>query len=145
RTAPPTRARPPSNAPFAFLASLPDALAPEAALPARDDVLVVDVVGDLAAQRAQDRLGGPGDARTEAATHVVGHHVRRKQHPVAEVAQLAVERQRLFLEHVERGAADVALQQRLDQRRLPYAGAARGIDQDGVTLHERELLGADHV
>src|SRR5205823_2956139 len=119
---------PPSNAPFPFLESdrplpdicsprtagpqprdvlrlaLPDARAAEATLPARDDFLVVDVVGDLAAQGPQDGLGRPGDAGAEAAADVVGHHVRREQHPVAEIAQLAVEREWLFLEHVERGA-----------------------------------------
>src|SRR4030095_1879964 len=95
------------------------ALAAEAALPARDDVLVVDVVGHLAPQRAQDRRGRPGDTGTETAAHVVRDHVRREQPPVAEVAQLAVERQRLLLEYVEGGAADLTPQPRLDGRRVP--------------------------
>src|SRR5262249_25952851 len=104
--------------------ALPHALAAEAALPARDHFLVVDVVGNLAPEGGQDRLGRPGDAGAQAAAGVVGHHVRREQDAVAEIAQLAVERQRLLLAHVERGAADLALQERLDQGRLVHARAA---------------------
>src|SRR6266508_5727533 len=105
-------------------APLPYALAAEATLPARDYLFVVDVVGHFTAQGAKNRLGRPLDARAEPASHVGRDHVGREQHLVAEVAQLAVERQRLLLEHVERGAADLSLEQGLDERRLLDAGAA---------------------
>jgi len=103
--------------------ALPHAFAREAALPTRDHFLVVDVVGYVAPERAQDRLGRPGDPGAETATDVVRDDVGREQDAVAEVTKLAIERQRLLLEDIERGAADLALQQRLAPRRRSGAGS----------------------
>ena len=54
-----------------------------------------------------------------------------------------VERQRLDVEHVEAGAGDLLSLQRGDQRRLVDDRAARGVDEIGRRLHQREFGGAD--
>ena len=64
---------------------LQQALAAEAALPLLDDLLVVHVIGHLAAQGGQDRASGPDHAGVEAAALVGGDHVGRHDHFVAEL------------------------------------------------------------
>jgi hypothetical protein len=57
------------------------------------------------------------------------------------VPQRTVGRQRLLVENIERGAANMALPQNGNQRILIDHGAARDIDQ----LYERERGGAIRV
>ena len=51
--------------------------------------------------------------------------------------------QRLDVEHVEPGAGDRARAQRPEQRVLVDDRPARGVDEHGGRLHQRELAGAD--
>ncbi|MCY1420578.1 hypothetical protein D9M71_362050 [compost metagenome] len=66
-----------------------------------------------------------------------GHHVGQ-----GEQRRLA---QRFLLVDVEAGGADLAVLQRLDQRRLVHHRAAGDVDQDGARLHQRQLAAADQV
>src|SRR4029079_12824953 len=52
---------------------------------------------------------------------------------------------RLDGEHVEAGAGDGAVLQRLGQSRFIDETAARGVDENGGRLHFLSLRGADHV
>src|SRR6516165_8054211 len=54
-------------------------------------------------------------------------------------------RGRLLVPYVEPGAGNAAFAQGLDQRRLVVDEAARGADEIGVRLHQRELARADHA
>ena len=53
--------------------------------------------------------------------------------------------QGLDLEHVEPGARDPTLGQRLDERALVDEAAARGVDQEGGRLHQRQTLAVDEL
>src|SRR3954454_1111256 len=63
----------------------------------------------------------------------VGHFQERRRHL------------RLVLEHVETSAGDLALLERSRQRLLVDERPARGIDQEGSRLHQREFTGTDLV
>ena len=52
---------------------------------------------------------------------------------------------RFVLEHVEAGAGDLALPERSRQRLLVDDRPARGIDQEGGRLHQREFTRTDLV
>ena len=64
----------------------------------------------------------------------------RRQDHVRHLEQRVVGLGRLHLQHVETGAGDPFLLQRLDQRRLGDGGATPGVDEDGVRLHLPEVL-----
>src|SRR5439155_24459798 len=67
----------------------------------------------------------------------------RRDHRVGKVAQGMVERQRLLVIDVQARAGDRALPDRGDQRGFVDDRAARGVDQVGGRLHQRELAGAE--
>ncbi len=57
---------------------------------------------------------------------------------IVELGQRMIGLQRLAVEDVEAGMADMATLQRLDHRRLIDQRAARGVDQDRAGLHPRD-------
>src|SRR5436190_24308520 len=63
------------------------ARAPEALFPARNDVPVIDVVGDATLKRGHLRSRGPGHALPQLTSLGVRGRVRREQHVLAELAQ----------------------------------------------------------
>src|SRR6266545_7003962 len=67
--------------------ALAHAGAAEALAPARQHVLVVDIVRDAALERGDDRARRPVDTLAQLAAFRIGRRVRRQQHPVAELAQ----------------------------------------------------------
>src|SRR5215469_17440101 len=83
--------------------------AAEAFLPAWDDLSIVDVVGNAPLESGDHGARGPVHALPQLATLGVGRRMRRKQHPVAKLAQRRVRRQRLLLEGIDSGAADAPL------------------------------------
>ncbi len=104
----------------------------------------VDRVLDFAfleerADLARDRLGDL-DLRLLGA----GAEVRRED-DVPRRAQRAVGRERLRIEHVERGAGQPAVVERLDERRLVHDAAARAVDQAAGGLHFRQRRRADQA
>ena len=60
------------------------AFAAETFPPGRDDVPVIDVIGNHPSQRRKYRFRNPWDRRFDAAVYVAGDHVRREQHLVAQ-------------------------------------------------------------
>ena len=52
---------------------------------------------------------------------------------------------RLLAQHVQAGAQDASLAQRVGQRLLVDQAAARGVDQHRRRLHQRQRLGVDQV
>ena len=71
--------------------------------------------------------------------------VGREQHPVAELAQGRVHRQGLFFEGIDGGAADAPLVDRPGEGFFVEHLPARGVEHDGIRLHQLELLLAEHV
>ena len=69
----------------------------------------------------------------------------RAQHDVFERAQDVVLRQRLDVVDVERGAADGLALHRVDERGFIDDRSARRIHENGIRLHQRELLRADEA
>src|SRR5215467_16386803 len=55
--------------------------------PARQHVLVVDIVRDAALERGENRAGCPVDTLAQLAAFRIGGRMRREQHLVAELAQ----------------------------------------------------------
>src|SRR5688572_5809335 len=70
--------------------------------------------------------------------------VRRQDH-VVELQDRIVRRRRLLLEHVEPGARDAPLGEHPGQRLLIDDRPARGIDEIGGRLHQRQALGIDEM
>ena len=68
----------------------------------------------------------------------------RRQHHVVHGKKLRLD-EGLVLEHVEAGAGDAAFGERADERGLVDQCAARGIDEKGARLHQRELARPDQM
>ena len=67
----------------------------------------------------------------------------RRERDVVEREQGRVRRERLFVEHVDRRAADAVGAQRLDERRRVHEPCAGAVDENGVLLHHGKLVRAD--
>src|SRR3954453_9044924 len=89
----------------------------------------VDRLDHLAVMDAQAVLGGVAEMR--------------RQHEVVELAEGMVRWQRLDGEHVDAGAWNPLLLQRLEQRLLVHDRPARGVDEEGGRLHPRYIGGPD--
>jgi hypothetical protein len=70
--------------------------------------------------------------------------VRGKRH-VLHFCQWIIGLERLGVEHVEPGMADLPALQRSDQRGFVHQRAARGIDEDDARLHARNALGIEEA
>src|SRR5581483_4052453 len=109
----------------------------------RPDLGIDDPRRAFAVERAKDLLGGD-------AAHVLARlagdtgSVRARQH-VVELQQGMLGRRRLPGPDVEAGARDALFLQGLQQCVLVMDEAARGGDEEGVRLHQRELPRADHA
>src|SRR6516225_1370883 len=107
RFAPPTRAQNVAdlgpNVPLRAALSAGRAGVPEALLPARDNLSVVDIVRNATLKRSDHRARGPGHALPELASLGVGGGVGRQQHAIAELAQGRIRGQRLLLEDIDGG------------------------------------------
>ena len=71
-------------------------------------------------------------------------HVRADD-DIGQVQQRVVGGDRLLLEHVEAGGADLAAAEALEERVLLLGLAAGGVDEDHPVLHLRDGLAVDHV
>src|SRR5262249_27008089 len=89
-----------------------------------------DVVDDDVRHLLAHLLDGAAEMRSG---DDVGHFQERRRHV------------RLVLEYVEARAGDLALLERARQRLLVDDRPARGIDQEGGRLHQREFTGTDLV
>src|SRR5665213_3598355 len=67
----------------------------------------------------------------------------RRDDDVLDLAIGMIERQRLDVKHVEAGAGDLLLVERVEQRLLVDDRAARGVDQIGGLLHQPEFFRGD--
>src|SRR3569833_1820949 len=101
---------------------------PKRPLTATDPLNIVERVAEFLIINVPNR---PGEMRT--------------QHDILLFEKRVVHSRSLLLEHVEPGAGNRALRQRLDQCRLIYNFPARRIDKKGGRLHPRELILAKHA
>ena len=67
----------------------------------------------------------------------------RGQRHILHARERVIRRERLGVEYIEPGVADMAAVERPDERCLVDQGAARGIDQDRARFHPRDAAGVD--
>ncbi len=84
-------------------------------------------------------IDGPPQQRHRGLQRAEGG-VRGQRH-VRQLRQRMIGLQRLGVEHIESGVADVAAGERGDQRGFVHQRAARGIDQDDARLHAGDAFG----
>ena len=109
----------------------------------RPHLRIDDARRTLAVERHDQLLG-------RDAPHVGARLVRhprrvRARHHIVEGEQRMIGRWRLLVPHVEPGAGDLFSPQRVGERALVVDVAARGGDEIGVRLHQRERARADHA
>src|SRR6266566_4280684 len=95
----------------------------------RPDLGVDDARNGLAVERIDELLGGDA-AHVHARLMGDAGGVRARQH-VVELEQRVIARRRLLAPHVEPGAGDALVAQRLEERRLVVDVAAAGGDEIG--------------
>src|SRR5207249_3704127 len=95
----------------------------------------------LAVEIREDRFGGLPEEDPVA----LGSHEAqvRRQHDVVEAEERVAIRQRLDVEHVQRGAGDAARAQRVQQRLLVHDRLARGVDEERARFHEGQVARGD--
>ena len=106
--------------------------------------LGIDHSGRYAALEQRDPLmRGGGDHLQDRLVRQAG--VVRGGNDVVHRQQRMIQRRRLLQEHIQPGAGQLPLVQRLGQGCLVMDAAAGGVDEIRVRLHRRELRRAQHA
>ena len=78
------------------------------------------------------------NCRTQRSALVCRDHVRRQQHPIAELQDSCVAGQRLLRQNVERRSGERARLKRIAERVEVDDGAASGVDEHGRRFQQRQ-------